>query len=254
MTVAGVIGGAALAFVWYLVEVSTFDPGFSASNVYVVMVQPPQGTNPFNVNEDALLQTREHRREVIAALPGVENVAFSPSVPGQFRQMLTMGLAPPEDPEGRVNVSMQSADPAFFEMLDFKFVAGRAVEADERTAVVVNEALALRLWNRTDVVGEVLPLADVPPGANAPRWEIVGVIRNVAYGHPSDEPQLLAYQLISPGSVFDSILVETRRPAAELQRALQREIDSGCSAPPCSPSSSSRGCEPISSRGAYHRA
>ncbi|HEX6995498.1 MAG TPA: ABC transporter permease [Gammaproteobacteria bacterium] len=225
VAVAGVIGGAAIAFVWYLVEISTFDPNFSAPDVYVVMVGPPQG--PLNNNEDALLQLREHRRETIAAIPGVENVAFGISVPGQYRPLLTMRIAAPEDPEDQLNLSMQPADYAFFNLLGFEFVAGRAYGAEDRTSIVVNEALARRLWNRTDVLGEVLPLANVPPGVNAPRWEIVGVIRDVAYGHPSDEPEPVAYQQVSFVAAFEWILVEMRRSAAELQRELQRKIDDG---------------------------
>ena len=226
VAVAGVIGGAAIAFVWYFVEIATFDPNFSAPNVYVAMVQPSQGTF-FMGNEDALLQVRERRREVIAALPGVDNVAFGVSVPGRFRSMLTMRVAPPDDPENTFNLSIQATDPAYFEMLDFEFVAGRAYEPDERTSVVVNETLARRLWSRTDVVGEVIPRAGMPPGANAPRFEIVGVIRDVAYGHPSDQPEPVAYQHISVVAVFEWVLVETRRSAAELQRELQRKIDDG---------------------------
>lgn len=227
ITVAGIIGGAALAFLWYLVEISTVDPGFSAPNVYVVMVQPAEAADPFASNEDVLLQVRERRRDVIEALPGVQGVAFGGSVPGQFRPMLTMRIAPPDDPEDQLNVFMQPADTAFFAMLGFEFVAGRAYEADERTSIVVNETLARRLWNRTDVVGEVLPLANTPPGATSPRWEIVGVTRDVAYGHPADEPQPLIYQQITFVSVFEWALVETRRSAADLQRDLQQKIDEG---------------------------
>src|SRR5690606_35043782 len=91
VTVAGVIGGAAIAFVWYLVEMSTFDPNFSAPNVYIVAVQPPEGS-PFGGNEDELLQRRERRRAAIAAIPGVDGVTFGISVPGRYRSMLTMIL------------------------------------------------------------------------------------------------------------------------------------------------------------------
>jgi putative ABC transport system permease protein len=225
IAIAGLMGGAALAFVWYLLETSTADRGFSARNVYVVMVQPPQSGPIFSPNEDALLQVRERRREVIAALPGVENVAFSVSVPGQFRPMFVVPLAPPENPEDQFRASMQTSDPAFFEMLDVRFIAGRGLEPDERNSVVVNEALAQRLWNRTDVVGEVIPLANMPPGADGPRWEVVGVVRNVAYGHPADQPEPIMYGGISTMASFEWILVETTRSAADLQRALQQQID-----------------------------
>src|SRR5690606_5085074 len=155
-----------------------FDTAFAAPNVHVVTPQPPQGAFPFSMNAEALLQMRERRREVIAGLPGVDGVAFSTSAPGQYRQLFTVGLAPPDAPEERVDVTMQTADPAFFETLNLDFVAGRAFEVEERASVVVNEALARSLWNRTDVVGEVLPLRAAPPGTNVSRWEVVGVVRN----------------------------------------------------------------------------
>ncbi len=225
IAVAGVMAGAALAFVWHLLEMSTADHGFSAPNVYVVMLQPPQGGVDFSTNEDALLQMRERRREVIAALPGVENVAFSVSVPGRFRSMFVVPLASSDDPEDRFRTSMQTSDPAFFEMLGVRFLAGRSIEPDERNAVVVNEALAQRLWNRTDVVGEAIPLAGVPAGVDGPRWEVVGVVRNVVYGHPSDQPEPIMYGGLMMVAPFEWVLVQTARSAADLQRALQQKID-----------------------------
>lgn len=224
--VAAVIGGAALAFGWYLVALTGIDRGFSAQDVYAVRLEPPEGGLAFGANEDALAAERERRRDVIEALPGVEAVAFGTSVPGLPRLMMMMQLAPPDDPEDRFTVSMQTADSAYFDVLHASLRDGRNFEAADRGDVIVNETLARRLWGRTDVIGEALPVG-VPPGFDPPRWEVVGVIEDIAYGHPSDDPEPIAYTPINGAAAFESILIRSSATIAALQRDLQSKIDDG---------------------------
>jgi putative ABC transport system permease protein len=225
---ATVIGAAALAFIWYLVALAAADRGFSAPGVYLVNVMPPQsGLPPFDTPEDALLAEREHRREVIAALPGVQEVGFASSVPGQPRLMMRMQLTPPEAPDDRFAATIQTADTAFFDLLGVELLDGQTLDGADRNAVVINATLARRLWGRTDVAGEVIPFGAAPPGVEPPRWRIAGVIEDIAYGHPSIEADPMAYRLVAATTALEWVLIRSDATAADLQRELERKIDEG---------------------------
>jgi putative ABC transport system permease protein len=222
LCIAAVISAAALAFLWYLTEISREDRGFDAANLLVVTMFP-QNPPDFSQQSESYLQERERRRSLIAALPGVEDVGFSTAVPGQWRQMWIMQLAPPDQPDDSFQVVMQSADVNFLPLLNARLLAGRLPEDSDRSEIVVNETLARRTWGRVDVIGEILPMAGAPP--NAPRWEVVGVIRDLAYHHPSEEQEPVGYQLASQLAAFEWVVVRTRRSVADFQREFQRLID-----------------------------
>jgi ABC-type antimicrobial peptide transport system permease subunit len=188
------------------------------------MLEPPE-SGRFELGEDVLLAEREHRRDVIAALPGIDAVAFGTLLPGMARNTLMMQLAPPDDPEDRFAVSMHAADSAYFDVLEVSLRDGRLPEANDRD-VVINATLARRLWGRTNVAGEVIP-RNPPPGANAPQWTVLGVIDDIAYGHPSDEPEPLIYAISNSAAAFESILIKSSASIADIQRTLQGKIDDG---------------------------
>jgi len=223
LTVAAVIGAAALAFVSYLAELAAVDPGFSAPNVQVVALFP-ENPPDYSLSVDVYLQERERRRAVIASLPGVEDVAFGTSVPGQFRAMWTMPSAPPADPEDDFTFNIQSVDANYMRLLGLELLDGRPLDDADRDNVVINETLARRLWDRVDVTGEILP---VGRGPNGPRWEVVGVIRDVAYGHPSEDAEPTAFHVASPLAALEWALIRTSRSAADIQRVLRAKIDEG---------------------------
>jgi putative ABC transport system permease protein len=183
----------------------------------------PENPAPaMNPGLDVALQERERRRALIASLPGVEDVAFGTSVPGQWRAMMLSLVVPPDRPDESFTVTFQSADPAYMRLLNVRLLDGRLLEDDDHDAILINETLARRTWDRVDVAGELLPGFG---GPNAPRREIVGVIRDIAYDHPTREQEAIVYQVITPLSVVDWTLVRTNRSVADLQRELQRLVD-----------------------------
>jgi putative ABC transport system permease protein len=224
LAVAAVISAAAIAFYWYLVEIGRMDAGFSADNVLVVMMAPENppapGTAP---GIDVALQERERRRALIAQLPGVEDVAFGTSVPGQSRAMILSFVAPPDRPDDTFPVTFQSADPAWLRMLNARLLDGRLLEDDDRDTILINETLARLTWDRVDVAGELLP--GFGGAGNPPRQEVIGVIRDIAYDHPTQESAAIIYQVVNPLSMMDWTLVRTNRSIADLQREIQRLID-----------------------------
>lgn len=225
ITAAAVIAACALAFVWYLNAVSNVDRGFSATDVLVMRSEQPEFRGPAPQNADAASQEREHRRNVIGALPGVEAVAFATAVPGAPAMTLIMQAAPPDDPQASFSVDGFSVDASYFELLDLSLVDGRVLDA--RDEIVINETLAHRLWGRTDVAGELFP-ASRPPGVEAPLPEVVGVVRDVTFGHPSDDVPPTAFRLLSGRpSGFELTLIRTSASAADIRQLVQQRIDAG---------------------------
>lgn len=216
LSIASVVTAAAFAFIWYFVEVSAVDPGFSAPDTQVIALFSETPVQP-DSNVDALLLEQSHRREVMESLPGVDEVAFGTSIPGQFRQMWSMTIAPPGDPENSFRLMMQAADAKFLPMLGVNLLQGRLLEADDREAVVINETLARRLWSRIDIVGELLPLP-------FQRYEVVGVIGDIAYGHPAEDAEPIVYHVASPLVGSDWALVKTRRSISEIREAVLQKI------------------------------
>jgi hypothetical protein len=225
LTVAAVIAACAIAFVWYLNAVTAIDRGFSATDVLVLRVEGIQlgGSAP---DVEAARQEREHRRNVISALPGVEGVAFGTAVPGTVAMTMIAPVAPPDDPQERFSFDQFAVDSAYFDLLNLAFIDGRALEPDERDRIVINETLARRLWGRTDVAGELLPRA-LPPNVTVTLPEVVGVVRDITFGHPSDEMPPTGFIHSSGVSSGELILIRTTASTANVRRMLQERIDAG---------------------------
>lgn len=226
ITVAGVIGAAALAFVWHLVALGRIDPGFAAPSVYIVALEPPEFDLGNRASEEALVLERDRRREVIAAIPAVEAVGFGTAGPGFDRSLMSTQLAPPDSPDDRFIVRINTADPGYFDLLGVGLVDGRAFEESDRNEVVINATLARRLWGRTDVAGESIPFGG-PPGSNAARREVIGVIADVAFGHPENDIEPMMFFHGSGALPLEWVLIRSSAGVADLRSELQAPIDSG---------------------------
>lgn len=113
VAMAGLLAGAAIAFGWYLVALASADHGFSAPDVLVVRPDAWEIGQIVDTDHEAVLNERERRREVIAALPGVQAVAFGGAVPGAggFTQFALVRRASGDDAE--VQAVFASADHAY---------------------------------------------------------------------------------------------------------------------------------------------
>jgi predicted permease len=226
LAAAGVLASAALALAWHLVELYGTDRGFGGSEVFVATPRATsRGGNPFNQDMDALVGERERRRELIESIPGVERVSFGSSVPGRPLPLFSVvfaGTIPDSliGPDESVRVIVDSADHEFTQLLRMPIVSGRAPSESDRHEVLVNEALARALWGRTDIADKTLSIGPFDA-------RIVGVVRDAAYGHPSEAilPRMLAPAMGTASS--DQILIDGDLDAAQLRAGLQRFISAG---------------------------
>ncbi len=225
LAAAGVLASAALAFAWHLAELSAAVQSFKGRDVLVVVPRAERRAgNPFAGNVEALIAGRERLREIVESIPGVEQVGFGSSVPGSPSALFSVTFAGSIagtliGPDESVQVIVDTADAAYLRLLAMPILHGRAPRQSARNEVLVNETLARTLWGRTDIVDKTLPL----PIA----LRVVGVVRDVAFGHPSEpiSPRLFAPGLGAVSS--NQILVKGGLGAGQLRAALQRLIDAG---------------------------
>jgi predicted permease len=171
----------------------------------------------------------------LAALPGVERVSFSESLPvwpfddSQGFQIEGRPLA-----EGQPvpEVYREAVGVEHFETLGIRLREGRAFNSLDTTnsprVVIINETMARAFWPNESPIGKRF----APPGSN-PNWkEIVGVVNDVRFPASLGEPytRFQSYQPLaqSPSSratialrsniSADALAVSLRRIVAELDR------------------------------------
>ncbi len=172
--VALVAGGSLL--VRSLVKLRAVDPGYDATNLFMVEVNasPAVYDTPARIR-----QLYEELEAKVGALPGLDAVASSWQTP------LQTGMSDwPLQAEGSEDADWLSADPnlvspEYFATMGIRVVAGRVFEpsdADRPDGVVVlNETAAHRLWPDGNAVGRRVNFDFA-----APSWhDVVGVVADV---------------------------------------------------------------------------
>jgi predicted permease len=228
IAIAGVLGGAAIAFVWFLVPLLLGDPGYRVENRYGVnffsaaLLERRSGKTSARPPGGAALDAA-HEREVIEALPGVRGVTLSELVPAWQQNVANRSVLDPSDPSRQIPINYTQIDGRFVTVLGVKLLRGRVPGDDEIGAALVNRALARRLFGRDDVVGERLEIAGAEDGST----EIVGVLEDLSFLHPAAAVEPTLFRNLPPSSILARGVIETSLGAAELQRQLVARFDSG---------------------------
>ena len=128
--------------------------------------------------------------ERIKAVPGVEQVAATTSIPARGTsfgvRVSVVGQPPPANPNERPGSGFQMITPEYVEALGIRVTKGRNLnEHDTATSprvAIVNEHFANRFFPGADPIGQKFRADELIPGR--PRgqpieWEIVGVFHNV---------------------------------------------------------------------------
>jgi predicted permease len=117
----------------------------------------------------------DHALEELRSVPGVAGVAISTGVPfGVAAPQVTAGNAP----EGGSTLMVSRIDitPEFFDVMGIPLRAGRRFshdDASESSAVLINEALAQKLFAGSSAVGGRVWIARAP-------YDVIGVVANYA--------------------------------------------------------------------------
>jgi putative ABC transport system permease protein len=170
---AVVLVAAAGLLIHSFVRLAGVDAGFSAERVLTFQV----ATSPEAVARR--LETNNQLVDRLRALPGVDAVGYSISIPLQTRNLVTRFIDPPWPREGgpAAHPLIVPVDPRYRGVVGTPLVAGRFFRAeDDRDApvMIVNESLA-RAAFAGDPVGQLVRIA-----FSEAAWEVVRVVADAS--------------------------------------------------------------------------
>jgi putative ABC transport system permease protein len=186
------------------------DVGFDIQPLLTARVEKPDGVHSVDV------------LRVASRLPGVAAAAASTSVPFAARgETIRVSAAA----EGSVSIPVERAEirGPFFAALGVPIVAGRTFadgEAPAARAIVVNEALARRLFADRHALGATVWISSVP-------YDVVGVAADYA-GNPfrvaADEPRVFVPLAGDAAPRELQVIVRAAGDPAPLVQLLRREV------------------------------
>src|SRR5262249_20926560 len=141
----------------------------------------------------------------IETLPGVKAAGAASSLPLQGevwgKHFVPLDRPLPTSAANVPNVQYRAVAGHYFNSLGIRLLKGRLLDEHDHAGaplvVVVNEALARRYWPGQDPIGKkvlltapenLIPRELIPPGYHVPQFTVVGVVADVHYGRPDEEP------------------------------------------------------------------
>lgn len=166
------------------------DPGFDPAHLLAARVRLTPSRYLSRTSQDAFFEELKGR---LAAIPGVEQVSMSNNLPlsGSIDyNIIDPKEIRPDDRESMLLVGLFMVGDDYPATLRMPLLAGRGFTPEdnlssERT-VVVNQALARRLWGDVPVVGKQLPMGK-------DHLTIVGVAADLRFGGLDEDPAPAMY-------------------------------------------------------------
>ena len=212
-----------------LQQLTRADPGFKAEKLLTVTFSLPGKT--YN-GEQRLAFFRECQARV-AALPGVQGVAFAMSLPilgSNWNSRFIVANKPVPPPAELPSAAFTPVSANYFETMGIRLLRGRSFSEAEMTdtppVTVINESLARRLWPGEDPVGKRLKQGNDAESQAAWR-EVVGVVSDVKLnGVERDTPLQVYLPLIQRNSANTGLVVRTTGDPLALATTVERTIRS----------------------------
>ena len=199
------------------------NPGYQAENLLTVPLELDDKT--YDENRGAAMQRQIFER--LAALPGVESMSYGLVMPfsgSKFMNSLFVENQPPQ-PNEQTAFDASVVGPRYHETMGIRMLVGRGfTEGDAKGApsvVIVNEALARRLFPGENAVGKKVSLRTASPGL-----EIIGVTENLKY-HDLTETPVPHFDLPALQRGYDSytnIVLRTRSDPNDLIAPVRAEL------------------------------
>lgn len=156
------------------------DFGFQTDGRYVAALHTAFG----GASLERLDAVYAHLTAAVAAIPGVESVAFSLYSPMSGDNWSTRITVEGHGPGERLAASWNRASPKYFETIGTPLLRGRVIdERDTRTSpavAVVNETFARTFFKDGDAIGRRLGFANAR-GEGTLEYEIVGIVGDTKY-------------------------------------------------------------------------
>ncbi len=214
IALTGIVGAVAVAFAWNLLFYATVDRGFDPDDVLVVELLNSRFAPPGELTQTSIAIERERQREVIVALPGVEDASFTTYAPGGAG--VAQFTVVQREPGRYVEISTIYVDDHYFDVLKIPLLFGQTVDPYDFTQLVGNESYALDTFGRVDAIG----------AATRTNRSLRGVVRDFAFGHPAEAVPLTGF-IANASTSYPLVLVKTSATPAGLRGLLQQRIDAG---------------------------
>ena len=214
----------------------TLDLGIKTDNLLAIGLGLSNTKYP---NADARRTFYDSFAPRLTAIPGVQSVAFTTSVPpfGSGSRQYELEGGPVRGPEEEApRVSTVVVSPAFFETVGVQVRRGRVFNDTDGNAgnetVIINERFAAEVFKNEDPIGRRLRFVQPPPPAGQPApptpvWRtIVGVSPTIRHANRQDaEPTNAVYipaRQEPPG--FSNMLIRTALPPGTLISAVREQL------------------------------
>ncbi len=164
----------------------------------------------------------------VEAVPGVESVGLTDTLPLGRNRSWSVGAKGEVYREGEYpNAFPRIVDSGYLETMRIPLIAGRHFTQhdtrDRENVMIINEAMAGRLWPDRDPIGQAAMIGDS-------EWRVVGVVANVRPSSLEEEAGLEMYMPIRQQSDWGSmeLAVRTNLPTESVApgvRAALRTVD-----------------------------
>ena len=206
-------------------QVLAVQPGFDSHNLLSISTQLPSGTR----GPEARRAVYDAMADRLMAQPGVASVAAVSRLPFSGKNLGTWVYVEGRDTPGTpgVEVEYRVASSTYFETMGIRLRAGRLYDsrddANPGAVIVINQAMARRLWPREDAVNKRVKLTSTP--ANAPWTTVIGVVDDVRHFGLELDPHPELYRPYGVNPLGAPILVvRTRTDAAAMVRTLSAAV------------------------------
>ncbi|MBI4263058.1 MAG: ABC transporter permease, partial [Acidobacteria bacterium] len=206
--------GTVLQGLWRLQAV---DPGFAVeSRLYASLFVPADPSSSADASRQVYVQALERVR----ALPNIQQASLTHLLP-----LSPAGSECVRRPGGEtIQATTSTIDTGFLSTMGIRLAGGRNFDTADSTGppvVIVNEALARRVWPGASAPGERIEIG-CDTGLTA---EVVGVARDSAIRSLADAPQPHIYRAFSQHHAgLATIVMETRVPPALLVTPVRQAL------------------------------
>jgi predicted permease len=211
------LAGATLC-VRSLMHANTIDPGFDTHHIALTTLDP--SSLGYSHEKDAAFYQRLMDR--VMALQGVTAASYANFLPlGTSGEETSAGMSLTKDPN-QIHVHVFRVDPGYFTTMGITMLRGRDFtqkESDsaEPGVLVVNDAMAQRLWPGQDPIGKRVALG----GAKA-MSEVIGVVKTGKYRTLGEGPMDVVYRGTLPPA--RTLVLRTTGDARSLLEAVRRQV------------------------------
>jgi predicted permease len=218
--------------------VEEFDPGFATEQYLAVKIERDYAVDASNADaamrerNTRLAATLEELRRRVAAEPGVSGVTFTEDLPttNHAQKIIEMGYdvevsdvasAKAEPPFREATIA--AVDPSYFEVLDAPVLAGRGftpADAVPGTRVaIVDQGFVDQVLRGRNAVGQQVRFrypgpsshpwspgnSDDPEGRPGHWYEVIGVVRELGAGAPTQDGRAAGFYIPGTPDLFDQI-------------------------------------------------